>query len=41
MGDICKTSSGAEGPGGGKPFGACRAIGYRGSLHGIDGDSCR
>jgi hypothetical protein len=25
----------------GIPFGVFRAIGYRGSLHGIDGDSCR
>ena len=23
------------------PFGAFGAIGYRGSLHGTDGDSCR
>ena len=25
----------------GIPFGVFPAIGYRGSLHGIDGDSCR
>ena len=25
----------------GKRFGARPAIGYRGSLHGMDGDSCR
>jgi hypothetical protein len=36
-----EATGGPAGPRERKPFGARWAIGYRGSLHGIDGDSCR